>query len=218
MPRTHAKEAGAPHAGPPDGQLQVVDIGAPPSGAPSDMPQWPADHVERWPIERLIPYARNARTHKPAQIAQIAAAIREWGWTMPVLVDEEGELIAGHARVLAARQLHIGHVPTLVARGWSPAQKRAYRLADNKLTLNASWDDELLAGEIEDLDAENYDRTLLGFSDRELKRMFDQPATGDATVAALAETWAIVIECESEDQQQALIARFVAEGLTVRAG
>ena len=77
-----------------------------------------------------------------AQVAQIAASIREWGWTIPVLVDEDGALIAGHARVLAAQQLGMTDVPVMVARGWSEAQKRAYVLADNKLALNAGWDPE----------------------------------------------------------------------------
>src|SRR4051794_7065339 len=76
---------------------------------------WPADHVERWPIERLLPYARNARTHKDAQVSQIAASIREWGWTNPVLVAEDGTIIAGHGRVLAARKLRIADVPVMVA-------------------------------------------------------------------------------------------------------
>src|SRR3712207_8700408 len=89
---------------------------------------WPADEVQRWALERLVPSARNARTHSPAQVAQIAASIREWGWTVPVLVDEAGTLIAGHGRLLAARQLGLASVPVMVARGWSDAQKRAYLL------------------------------------------------------------------------------------------
>ena len=107
--------------------------------------------MERWPIERLIPYARNARTHSPAQIDQIAASIREWGWTNPVLVDADATIIAGHGRVLAARKLRIRDVPVMVAAGWTEAQKRAYALADNKLALNAGWDDPLLALEIAEL-------------------------------------------------------------------
>jgi ParB-like chromosome segregation protein Spo0J len=113
--------------------------------------EWPADAVERRPLAELFPYARNARTHSDAQVAQIAASIREWGWTIPVLVDEAGELIAGHGRVLAARQLNIETVPVMTARGWSEAKIRAYRIADNKLGLNSGWDDELLALELADL-------------------------------------------------------------------
>jgi ParB-like chromosome segregation protein Spo0J len=86
---------------------------------------WPADKVTRWPIERLIPYARNPRTHTPEQVAQIAASMREWGWTIPVLADDDGGIIAGHGRVLAARQLGFSEVPVIVAAGWTESQKRA---------------------------------------------------------------------------------------------
>ena len=112
--------------------------------APAREGSWPADEVERWPIDRLIPYAKNSRTHSEAQIAQLAASMKEWGWTNPVLADEVGGVIAGHARILAARQLGYGEVPVMVARGWSDAQKRAYVIADNQLALNAGWDRELL--------------------------------------------------------------------------
>jgi hypothetical protein len=88
---------------------------------------WPADEVERWPLAKLIPYARNARTHSEDQIKQIAASIREWGWTVPVLIDEQGTLVCGHGRVLAAQLLGITDVPTMVARGWTHAQIQAYR-------------------------------------------------------------------------------------------
>ncbi len=132
------------------------------------MPEWPADKVERWSIERLLPYARNARLHSDAQVAQIAASIREYGWTVPVLVDEEGTLIAGHGRVLAARQLGIDTVPTMSATGWSEAKRRAYRIADNKLALNALWDDELLTAEFTDLKGMDFDLSLTGFSNAEV--------------------------------------------------
>jgi ParB-like chromosome segregation protein Spo0J len=110
---------------------------------------WPTDKVERWQIERLIPYAKNARTHTDAQIAAIAASIKEWGWTSPALVGEDGGLIAGHARVLAARQLGIAEIPVMVAAGWTEAQRRAYVLADNQLAITGSgWDPELLRLEL----------------------------------------------------------------------
>src|SRR5258705_2229791 len=96
---------------------------------------WPADKVERWSIDRLIPYAKNARTHTEAQVAAIAASIKEWGWTTPALVGEDGGLIAGHARILAARQLGIADIPVMVAAGWTEAQKRAYVLAGNQRRL-----------------------------------------------------------------------------------
>jgi ParB-like chromosome segregation protein Spo0J len=135
--------------------------------------EWPADKVERRPIDALIPYARNARTHSEEQVAQIAASIREWGWTVPVLVDETGGIIAGHGRVMAARKLGLAEVPVMVAAGWSEAQRRAYVLADNKLALNSGWDTAMLAGELKGL--EGFDLSLIGFSVGELAAMFDVP-------------------------------------------
>jgi DNA modification methylase len=132
------------------------------------MSEWPADKVERWPIAKLIPYARNARTHSAGQVDQIAASIREWGWTNPVLVGEDGTIIAGHGRVLGARKLGIAEVPVMVANGWSKAQIKAYALADNKLALNAGWDEALLALEIADLQEVGYDLDLVGFTDAEI--------------------------------------------------
>jgi hypothetical protein len=143
---------------------------APPPPEPAP-PRWPADQVERWPIERLIPYARNARTHNAAQVSQIAASIREWGWTMPVLVDEQGTIIAGHGRVLAGHQLQVEQVPVVVARGWSETQKRAYTLADNKLALNADWDAGMLKLEMLDLRNLGVDLGLTGFQDFEVKSL-----------------------------------------------
>jgi len=141
---------------------------------------WPADKVERRPIDALIPYARNARTHSDEQVAQIAASMREWGWTNPVLVDEDGGVIAGHGRILAARQLGIDEVPCMVADGWTEAQKRAYVIADNKLALNADWDDELLRLEIHALDESDFDIVNLGFDGEELSALeFDSDAALD---------------------------------------
>ncbi len=139
---------------------------------------WPADRVERRPVSRLVPYARNARTHSDAQVAQIAASIREWGWTTPVLVDEAGGLIAGHGRVLAARQLGIAEVPAVVARGWSEAQKRAYAVADNKLALNAGWDEELLRVELADLRGMGADLSLIGFGEDEVAALLADRTEG----------------------------------------
>ncbi len=136
---------------------------------------WPADSVERWPIDRLIPYARNARQHSPEQIAQIAASIKEWGWTMPVLAEEDGGLICGHGRVQAARKLGLDEIPVMVARGWTEAQKRAYVLADNQLTLNATWDTELLGLELGELQGLGFDLSLTGFGEQELSRFMDEP-------------------------------------------
>lgn len=134
-------------------------------------PVWPADAVERRALDSLVPYARNARTHSEMQIGQIAASIREWGWTMPVLVDEVGTIVAGHGRVLAAARLGLGEVPVMVACGWSEAQKRAYVLADNKLTDNAGWDEALLRIEVADLASMGFDLPLIGFDEQDLARL-----------------------------------------------
>jgi DNA modification methylase len=133
--------------------------------------QWPADRIERWPLSRLVPFARNARTHSAGQIDQIAASMREWGWTNPVLVDEAGMIIAGHGRVEAARKLALSDVPVMIARGWSDASKRAYVIADNKLALNAGWDDAMLAAELSDLQAAAFDLDLIGFDASELSKL-----------------------------------------------
>jgi ParB-like chromosome segregation protein Spo0J len=126
--------------------------------------------VESRSIEALIPYARNARLHDDAHVSQLAASIREWGWTMPVLVDDQDGIIAGHGRVLAARKLGLTVVPVIVARGWSEAKKRAYVLADNKLALNARWDSALLAGELGEL-RDAYALDLIGFTEDEFARL-----------------------------------------------
>ena len=140
--------------------------------------EWPADKVERRKVSDLIPYARNARTHSDAQVAQIAASISEWGWTTPVLVDEAGSIIAGHGRVMAARKLGLSDVPVMVAAGWSEAQKKAYVLADNQLALNAGWDMDLLKVEVGDLNVEGFDLNLIGFDDKLLADLLAEPTEG----------------------------------------
>jgi DNA modification methylase len=142
------------------------------------MPDWPADRVERRDLDTLIPYARNSRTHSPEQIEQLANSITAFGFAMPVLVDEQGTLIAGHGRVLAARKLKLTSVPVMVARGWSAAQIAAYRVADNKLALNAGWDADLLRTELGDLKLEGFDLSLTGFSGLELDTLFAERTVG----------------------------------------
>ena len=120
------------------------------------------------PAATLIPYANNARTHSEAQIAQLAASIREFGWTNPILVDGENGIIAGHGRLLAARKLGMATVPVIELAGLSDAQKRALIIADNKLALNAGWDTDLLALELADLGGLGFDLSLTGFDDLEI--------------------------------------------------
>jgi DNA modification methylase len=142
------------------------------------MPDWPADRVERRDLDTLTPYTRNARTHSLAQIEQIANSIATFGFAMPVLVDEHGTLIAGHGRVLAARKLKLTSVPVMTARGWSEAQIAAYRLADNKLSLNAGWDEMTLQTELTDLKLGGFDLSLTGFSDLELGKLIGKGTAG----------------------------------------
>jgi len=154
--------------------------GRKPAPVPTPGRVWPADRLERRPLESLIPYARNARTHSPAQIAQIAASIREFGWTFPLLVDEQGTIIAGHGRVLAAQSLGLTEVPVMVATGWTETQRRAYVILDNKVALNAGWDTELLPVELGDLKAMGFDMGLTGFGEIELGKLLLTTGEGDA--------------------------------------
>jgi len=122
----------------------------------------------------LIPYARNSRTHSDEQVAQIAASIREFGFTNPVLVDGDRGIIAGHGRVLAARKLGMEQVPVIELAHLNAAQRRAYVIADNKLALNAGWDLDMLKVELQELDGK-LDLSLTGFSVGELAALFDVP-------------------------------------------
>jgi len=119
-------------------------------------------------VEALIPYAKNSRTHSDAQVAQVAASIREFGFTNPVLIDGDNGIIAGHCRVLAARKLKLIDVPCIELSGLTETQKRAYVIADNKLSLVSDWDTELLQVELQDLQAAEFDMSLIGFDDQEL--------------------------------------------------
>jgi DNA modification methylase len=124
--------------------------------------------VEYRPLAALIPYARNPRTHSDAQVAEIAASIREFGWTNPILIDDDDGVIAGHGRILAALQLGMAQVPVIELAGLSEVQKRALIIADNKLALNAGWDTELLTLELGELEALGFDLSLTGFGNEEL--------------------------------------------------
>ena len=124
---------------------------------------WVADKIEHWPLARLLPYARNARTHSDDQVAQIAASIVEFGFTNPCLVGADGVLVAGHGRLLAARKLGLDTVPVVLLDHLSPTQRRALVLADNRIAENAGWDDAMLRTELEALQADGFDLDLTGF-------------------------------------------------------
>ena len=166
--------------------------------------------IEQVSTEALIPYARNSRTHSDAQVAQIAASIKEFGFTNPVLIDEDGGIIAGHGRTLAARKLGLGEVPCLRLAHLTEAQKKAYIIADNKLALNAGWDDEMLKVEISELKDLDFDLSLIGFDADELQKLVEdvsfEPATEDdqGKLDELDPKWICCPKCGSEfDARQA---------------
>lgn len=136
-------------------------------------------------IGELTPYINNARTHSDEQVDQIVASIKEFGFTNPLLIDEKGEIIAGHGRLAAAKKLNMGEVPTIELKGLSEAQKRAYVIADNKLALNAGWDEDLLKTELKALQNLDFDLELVGFSEDELDGigLLDNEITMDAEKA-----------------------------------
>src|SRR5713226_6619518 len=128
-------------------------------------------HMELWPVDKLIPFAHNPRTHSDAQVAQIAASIAEFGFNNPILVDTQAGIIAGHGRLRAARKLGLQEVPVIVLDHLTDAQKRAYLIADNQLALNAGWDEEILGVELAALQAEDFNIGLIGFEDVDLARL-----------------------------------------------
>ncbi|MEZ5726337.1 MAG: site-specific DNA-methyltransferase [Paracoccaceae bacterium] len=135
--------------------------------------------IEFWPIERLRPYARNAKMHEPDQVARIAASMARFGWTVPCMVGDDGELIAGHGRVLAATELGLAEVPVIRLGHLDEAERRAYRIADNKLTELGDWDEALLRGEVAGLLADDFDLSLLGFAEDELEALLQDPELGE---------------------------------------
>jgi len=137
--------------------------------------------IEQLAIDRLIPYARNSRTHSEEQVAQVAASIREFGFTNPVLIDAEGGIIAGHGRVMAARKLGLADVPCIRLAHLTEAQKRAYVIADNKLALNAGWNEEMLALEFKELGDIGFDLELIGFNSAEIDALLGKAHGGEET-------------------------------------
>lgn len=162
-----------------------------------------AERIALWPVDKLQPYAKNARTHSDEQVEQIAASMREFGFTNPILVDSADGIIAGHGRLLAAKRLGLEQVPVIVLDHLTDAQRRAYILADNKLALNAGWDDAMLSEELKDLNSEGFDLSLIGFNADELDVLLagdeeqsepltdpdEVPAIPDEPVTKLGDVW-----------------------------
>jgi len=157
-------------------------------------------NIELWPIDKPIPYARNARKISEAAVAKVAASIKEFGWRQPIVVDKEGVIVAGHTRLLAARKLGLTMVPVHVAANLTPAQIKAYRLMDNRSHEEAEWDSELLPLELEDLKASDFDLELTGFDEHELSKLLASghvgltdenavPAVPENPVSKLGDVW-----------------------------
>lgn len=176
-------------------------------------------------VADLIPYARNSRTHSDAQVAQIAASIREFGFTNPVLVDDQGGIVAGHGRVLAAKQIGMDTVPTICVGWLSEKQRRAYVIADNQLALNAGWDDAVLASELDDLLAEDFDLQLIGFDPETLDDILAGANNDSAAGAEPAETsaginyqekFAVLVDCKNESDQRRVFDKLTTDGLSCK--
>jgi hypothetical protein len=142
-------------------------------------PKWPASNIEWRQTRDLLAYQRNSRIHSDAQVDQIAASMKEFGWTIPMLIDEDGIIIAGHGRAMAAAKIGISEVPVMIAKGWTEAQKMAYRIADNRLPESASWDTDMLKLELTELGKMDFDLSLTGFDDLELVQFMAEPNTND---------------------------------------
>lgn len=180
--------------------------------------------IEMMPVELLTPYAQNSRTHSKEQVAQIAASIQEYGFTNPVLIDNDDVLIAGHGRVMAAKQLGLFEVPAIRLGHLNEAQKRAYVIADNKLALNAGWDDEVLAQELTALKDLDYDLTLTGFDDEELSDIFDdlepdeEPGDPQEKIPDdnYKEQYGCIVICDSESHQEKVFNKLIGMGYKVK--
>jgi ParB-like chromosome segregation protein Spo0J len=169
--------------------------------------------IQYKPIQDLIPYARNSRTHNDAQVAQIAASIKEFGWTNPVLLDGENGIIAGHGRVLAAQKLGETEVPTIELSHMDENQKRAYIIADNKLALNAGWDNEMLALEVADLKDAGYDLGLTGFSLDEIAALNGEADIDEDFKEPIDESRnLLMIECQGERELETLYEEMQQRG------
>jgi ParB-like chromosome segregation protein Spo0J len=177
-----------------------------------------APKIEQRSVSELIPYAANSRTHSDAQVAQIAASIKEFGWTNPILIDGDNTIIAGHGRLLAARKLGMEEVPAIILDHLTKAQQRALVIADNQLALNAGWDMDMLKAEIEDLILEDFNINLLGFDDKFLDSLnadvFEETRTAEEqNVEAVFE---IAVTCADEDEQEKVYQILTEQGLKCR--
>jgi ParB-like chromosome segregation protein Spo0J len=168
-------------------------------------------------VADLIPYARNSRTHSPQQVDKIAASIREFGFLNPIIVDGQNGIVAGHGRVMAAQKLGLATLPVIEAAHLTEAQKRAYVIADNRLALDAGWDNDMLKIELQDLDAEGFDLSLTGFELSELNAMFEPEAEDELPEQKdLKATFEVAVECNDETQQETVFNLLTQQGYKCR--
>ena len=169
--------------------------------------------IEQLKVGDLIPYVNNSRTHSDEQVMQVASSIKEFGFTNPILIDNDGGIIAGHGRLLAAKKLDIDEVPCIRLGYLSEAQRKAYVIADNKLALNSGWDNDLLKIELMQLDSIDFDLNLTGFDLSELANIFD-PITEEIELKeqAYSETFNIIIECDDEQNQESIYNELQEKG------
>ncbi|HDR1228841.1 TPA: ParB N-terminal domain-containing protein [Pasteurella multocida] len=171
--------------------------------------------IEHININELKPCANNSRTHSNEQIDQICASIKEFGFTNPILIDENNEIIAGHGRLIAADRLNLKDVPTIRLIGLTEAQKKAYVIADNKIALNAGWDEELLKIELTDLNELDFNLELTGFSNDEINKLFNQ--NNDLNISEFDQLIdeqknILMIEFDSEIQLQKAYEEYSSKG------
>ena len=166
-------------------------------------------------IENLIPYANNSRTHSDDQINQVASSIKEFGFTNPVLIDEQGGIIAGHGRVMAAKKLGLAEVPTITLEGLTKAQLKAYVIADNQLALNSGWDFDTLNLEVESLTEMGFDVSLLGLSDL-MPNELDEKENNSLSDVKDEDQFLLVIECKNETDQNIIYEELLTRNYNIR--
>jgi ParB-like chromosome segregation protein Spo0J len=174
--------------------------------------------IETLKTADLIPYVRNSRTHSDAQVAQIAGSIREFGFTNPVLIDTDNGIIAGHGRVMAAGKLGLDEVPCIRLSHLTETQKRAYIIADNKLALNAGWDEELLMLELSDLQELDFDLDMTGFDAEEIAGMLsgNEGEKQDDDGVSISSCFEVIAECQHEEEQSMIYNILKEKGIKCR--
>jgi ParB-like chromosome segregation protein Spo0J len=178
--------------------------------------QTPEQQIEQIAIDKLVPYARNSRTHDDAQVAQIAASIREFGFTNPVLIAADDTIIAGHGRVMAARKLGLDKVPCLRLSHLTETQRRAYVIADNQLALNSGWNEEMLGLELADLRELDFDLNLVGFDADSIEQFLNHDEKEESNDIKINCKYEVVAECDHEDHQRMVYNILNEKGIKCR--